>query len=339
MIKCLPEIGRMASERKGRCRQACALCQDTLRSHHAHQQKLNPELQLLLQRFASIESTSCICKACKSNLRRGAKIMNAGNQYIPRWLKMKTRCSIPSCCNDAGYFNHQYQWDTICRCVGIASISQDSPTLNPLCVAHYQLVYRMSNPQVGDTVACKVCNMKQVRRHHSESDSAHFLLCPEPARIEVYLRDAVGFSGSLSETDRVCPACFKYCKRLLRSGSSVLCSESVVRKKQTDIDSQLLGYVSTDHDSIIELDLLRTASYLCSELSNDHAVLFPQLYRKCCSYLLEVTDENICISRGRVLSYLGNQFGDLLSSVCHNRKTGTIFYRTKADPFVCYQMP
>ncbi len=41
------------------------------------------------------------------------------------------------------------------------------------------------------------------------------------------------------------------------------------------------------HDSIIELPLLRTASYLCTELCNDHSVLFPQLYRKCCSYLLE----------------------------------------------------
>ncbi len=66
-------------------------------------------------------------------------------------------------------------------------------------------------------------------------------------------------------------------------------------KKQTYIDSQLLGYVSTDHDSTIELASLRTASYLCTELCNDHAVLPPQLYRKCCSYLLEVTDENICI--------------------------------------------
>ncbi len=78
-----------------------------------------------------------------------------------------------------------------------------------------------------------------------------------------------------------------------------------------------MGYVSTDHDSIIETALLRTASYLCTELCNDHAVLFPQLYRKCYSYVVEVTDG---ISRGRVLSYLRNQFGDLLSSVYHNRK-------------------
>ncbi len=170
MIKCLPEIGRMASERKGWCRQTCALC---LRSHQAHQLKLNSELQLFLQRFASFESTSCICKACDSNLRRGATIVNVGNQYISRVIKDEG--AERSCCNDAGYFNHQYQWFTICRCVGFASISQESLTLNPLCVAHYQLVYRMSNPQVGDTVACKV------RRHHSESDSAHFLLCQEPA--------------------------------------------------------------------------------------------------------------------------------------------------------------
>ena len=39
-------------------------------------------------------------------------------------------------------------------------------------------------------------------------------------------------------------------------------------------------------------------------------------------------------SKSRLLTFLGNKFGELLSSFCCNKKIGTIFHRTNADVHV-----
>ncbi len=62
----------------------------------------------------------------------------------------------------------------------------------------------------------------------------------------------------------------------------------------------------------------------------DKAVTFPNLYQKYCSFVVDVSP----LPRYRVLVYLGREFGNLMSSVCHNKRIGRIFYRTKCDPLV-----
>ena len=44
---------------------------------------------------------------------------------------------------------------------------------------------------------------------------------------------------------------------------------------------------------------------------------------------INITD--ISVSKSRLLTFLGNEFGNLLTSFCVNKKIGTVFHRTKAD--------
>ena len=40
------------------------------------------------------------------------------------------------------------------------------------------------------------------------------------------------------------------------------------------------------------------------------------------------------MSKSRVLTYLGNEFGKLMTSFCHHKRIGTMFHRSSADPYV-----
>ena len=55
-------------------------------------------------------------------------------------------------------------------------------------------------------------------------------------------------------------------------------------------------------------------------------MLFPESYAKFCQFLPFTED-------GVVLTYIGIEFGNLLSSTCRHKKVGRIFFRTKSDPF------
>ena len=57
---------------------------------------------------------------------------------------------------------------------------------------------------------------------------------------------------------------------------------------------------------------------------------FPGVYAKFCQFLPSTGDS---ISKLRVLTHIGNEFGNLLSSVCCHKKVGRIFFRTKSDPY------
>ena len=44
---------------------------------------------------------------------------------------------------------------------------------------------------------------------------------------------------------------------------------------------------------------------------------------------INITD--ISVSKSRLVTFLRNEFGNLLTSFCVDKKTGTVFHRTKAD--------
>ena len=46
---------------------------------------------------------------------------------------------------------------------------------------------------------------------------------------------------------------------------------------------------------------------------------------------LRPSDGNIDIVGVCVLTFLGNEFGELLTSFCSDKRIGTVFHRTKAD--------
>ena len=50
-------------------------------------------------------------------------------------------------------------------------------------------------------------------------------------------------------------------------------------------------------------------------------------------YLAEqnVDFSGVCASKSMLLTFLGNEFGELLASFCVDRNIGIVFHRTKAD--------
>ena len=58
--------------------------------------------------------------------------------------------------------------------------------------------------------ACKTCGV--LRRHCSRSFS-----CPNPKRIESYLRDTIEFSASIQDGDLLCYSCYNFFNQMLKS--------------------------------------------------------------------------------------------------------------------------
>ncbi len=106
------------------------------------------------------------------------------------------------------------------------------------------------------------------------------------------------------------------------------------RKHHASIDelNEKLTQCKSVTDSSFRNDfaLPSTAVYLGDLMLCDKDVTSPNLYQKYCSFAVDVSP----LPRYRVLVYMGREFGNLMSSVCHNMRVGSIFYRTKCDPLV-----
>ena len=106
---------------------------------------------------------------------------------------------------------------------------------------------------------------------------------------------------------------------------------SAFRSKHAYLTELVNQFCYTIADSFVDLTLHKTALHMCTGLINYRAFLFPSVYQIFLSYLPEKSFPDICISKSKLLTYLGNEFGELISSFCANRKVGTVFHRSKAD--------
>ena len=86
-------------------------------------------------------------------------------------------------------------------------------------------------------------------------------------------------------------------------------------------------------NKIVECYLHKTALHACELVTSDHPFLFPTIYRIFMQYISEydIDLSGVCVSNSRLLTFLGNEFGELLTSLCVDRSIGTLFHRTKAN--------
>ncbi len=256
--------------------------------------------------------------------------------YAPRWCRTKAvGCCVPTCTSTARVTKHNFQWGMICDCIGIHG-SEVRPKSLALCLVHYASVHRLCNPEKAGDIFCKICG---VRRKHERKDttSQRFVSCPKPEMVELHLRDCVDFDSSLSEGDLVCSSCYRYCQHVLNLNPCEITAERVVeqlQEKQALLETQVSSFDPSSNASFVELALLKTAIYLNRNMLKDRALLFPRVYQYFQSCLPDPQNSEVCVSKSRVLTYLGNEFGTLVSSTCCHRKIGTVFYRTKSDPYL-----
>ena len=215
--------------------------------------------------------------------------------------------------------------------MGIASVSEGELDL-PLCASHYQLDYRLCNPE--KVQICKSCGTKQKCVYHESAAATAgkcFLPCPEPQRVELFLKETTQFEGCLREGDLVCSQCYRYFTGLMKLDVCTLSSEAVVKElkqKQKLFEETILNFKVTDEDSLVILALLHTALHLCKVVAADNPILFTDIYNHFYSLLPQSLHCDICVSKSRVLTFIGNEFGNLLFSVCQSKRVGIIYFRT-----------
>ena len=314
----------------------CCLCQGALHSRHTHPEGWKSGLKMFLEGEIDViglgsMQLQCVCRACYMDARRCMSKQDSGKEYAFRWAKGKPikfqTCCVPSCGEEARVFSHSFTWQDICSAVGIASTSEiDAPSL---CNRHYQLVTSLVNVY---RQSCQACGC---RRKHVSSAMSVFRTCPNPKFVESHLKDAVGFTSEIREGDLLCYNCYKYFTQLLRHTACVLSSEDVLKElkcKENQLKEYILRFTCNSDDSYVELALYKTL-LVCRLISSEQAFLFPTMYRTFLDYLPETlrVSDVICTSKSRLLTFLGNEFGQLLSSFCHHKRTGTVFHRTKAD--------
>ena len=82
--------------------------------------------------------------------------------------------------------------------------------------------------------------------------------------------------------------------------------------------------------------MIKTAVCIGETILSDGEINLPDMiYRKFCEIHQSTSgDDTLGLPRYILLSYLGGEFGHLMSSVYHQKKTRRIFYHTKCDPFL-----
>ena len=183
--------------------------------------------------------------------------------------------------------------------------------------------------------ACVCCRVKRSHKH-SVTSSVQFVTCPDPRRVESYLKSTIDFSDTIQDGDQVCFQCYRFFNQKLKSSECMLSNEDVVlalkaKKVQFETITSEFQYVTSE--PYVQLCLYKTALSTCELLVTDRAFLFPNVYRQFMEYLADGNIDlvEVCVSKSRLLTFLGNEFGELLTSFCSNKRVGTVFHRTKAD--------
>ena len=280
----------------------------------------------------------CVCEACRFSIRNSMKARDNGEPYQLRWLKDKRvpQCCVPSCSSvDIKAEKHEFTWEMICICVGIGS-TDASPGDVSLCTQHYQQVYKVLHA-TSRSDACKCCGVLARNSKHK-----NFVSCPDPKRVESFLRDTIAFSDSIEDSNQVCYPCYKFFNQMLKSDVCMLASDDIVlelKAKKESLEKFVYEFECTmpsEASDVVDCCLYKTALHACELVASDYPFLFPTMYRLFTEYLsdYDIDCSEVCTSKSRLLTFLGNEFGELLTSFCVNRSIGTIFHRTKADMHV-----
>ena len=162
----------------------------------------------------------------------------------------------------------------MCNSIGIENVS--SPVNHLLCSKHYQQVYKMINVV---SKVCVCCGVK--RRHkHSTTSSVQFVTCPDPRRVESYLKSTLDFSDTIQDGDQVCYPCYKFFNLKLKSSECMLSNEDVVLAKKVHFETNISEFQYVTSESYVQLCLYTTALSTCELLVTHRAFLFPNVYRQ-----------------------------------------------------------
>ena len=176
--------------------------------------------------------TRCVCRPCDSDLRRGLRgKYPVGQAFTPWWQvsedKKKGRqnrlCCIPGCTTKSSCNCRFVTFDTICNVVEVStSIAEGSiVSLFPLCMPHYKSIYKYCHP--SQKYVC--CGRTQ--RHRTAL--MQFRHCPDPMKVETYLKETGFLEEPLSHDALLCTACAVFFNRPSNNSLSES-NESIIKE-------------------------------------------------------------------------------------------------------------
>ena len=118
----------------------------------------------------------------------------------------------------------------------------------------------------------------------SRHSKCSFISCPDPKRIESFLRDTIAFRDSIKDGDQVCYPCYKFFNQMLKSDVCMLASENIVlelraKKKLEKVVLEFEHKKKTEPSNIVEWCLYKTALHACDLVASDRPFLSPSMYR------------------------------------------------------------
>ena len=110
--------------------------------------------------------------------------------------------------------------------------------------------YRRKNTRES---ACNTCGVKC---KHAKESARRFLSCPDPKKVESYLKDTTGVDICLQDGDLIC---YRFCTSMLKSDVCMLSSGDIVSELETKHTKLVEEFVCVTPDCHVQLALCKTA--------------------------------------------------------------------------------
>ena len=145
-----------------------------------------------------LSAKSLICSACRKDVTRCL----SNDEYTPRWEKdisKNVTCFVRLCAVDT-FTSLNKPAEVVFGAFQKGELQASTtqiPIPTPLCKHHYHMVYNIINPT---QTHCVTCGMSL--KHENPKP------CPNPNKIEEYLRQTTGFDGKIHDADKICYTCY-----------------------------------------------------------------------------------------------------------------------------------
>jgi hypothetical protein len=270
-----------------------------------------------------ITPQTLICRGCDLYIHR-----HKGDVNCTRWKKINKeveRCEVDECVNEASRVSSSENVELV---LGRLKTDVDNRSEVKLCNSHYQELYKALNLR-----KCASCHSKP------KPGQNYNRKCPDPSYITAFMQANEGFESSISINDKICMDCYLKHKQILSM-------KGVQQVQESDV---IFNCIKKTNDEFVQLALVDDKEYfqfianiatsrLMDTLSNDNAMLLPDLYQQFEELAHEHQNKlnspsvlNDLPSHRWLLTYVQNRLGSYLSVATKHKKYGVLLYRKDGD--------
>lgn len=188
------------------------------------------------------------------------------NNLFFRWVTSnKENCFIPTCDGEQFTLSNSITMTELNE-LGLCNAVANVPSPLPLCKHHY---YLAKNKQVKTQTHCPTCNVS-LRTSKTR-------MCPDSEAINTYLNEKTGFVGKLSDSTKVCLACYKSHLEILkanRTSTNADLTRLLTSLKETCQKSTSLSHMQ----DVMDVAMQHTSIYVGECLLTGESLLLPNIH-------------------------------------------------------------